>query len=243
MPESLTIGERELHVWYVELALDGDALLAAMHLLSVPERERAGGFRFERDRVPYIAAHAALRAILARYTHAEAAALTFGEEASGKPFLERPRDAVRFNLSHSGELGAVAIVRDAPVGIDIEAIARLPDVELLAESCFSNDERVALASVADAERPYSFLRGWTRKEAYLKAAGGGLRAPLDAFSVSLDTDAPHRVDCASDPRRWLVIPLHPGPAAVAAAVVPEDQWRLREDWWTAGRDPSIPRGS
>lgn len=221
----------ELHVRYVDLRIENVTLAAAERVLSREERDRAARFHFPHHRRRFIAAHSALRAILGTYAGREAASLVFALDALSKPLLAEPRGAIRFNLSHSGEFAAIAVVRDAPVGIDIETLAPVPDIESLAKSCFSAGERTALASAPVTHRLEHFLRGWTRKEAYLKATGDGLRAPLDTFTVSLDAQYPHLVRCESNPQRWLVIPLCAPDGAVAAAVVPDRGWHVSERGW------------
>jgi len=71
--------------------------------------------------------------------------------------------------------------------VDIELLRPVPDVESLARLVFSDVERRELELAPD---PVSaFLNGWTRKEAYVKALGLGLTAPLTEIIVSLSERA------------------------------------------------------
>jgi 4'-phosphopantetheinyl transferase len=233
LPIGPKIGHDEIHVWYVDLAAERRGAEAWPRLLSEAERERGNRFHFERDRFRFFGAHAALRRILSTYVDASPEALIFGEGAFGKPFITHPATLLRFSASHSGEIAAFAVAGDVDVGIDVEITDRhIDDVQSLAESCFSAAERDVLASAPAAERHLLFLRGWTRKEACVKATGKGLQVPLDGVSVSLHEDAPHAVRAADDPRAWTAIPLHPGPGAVAAVVATSQRaWLVRERWW------------
>lgn len=79
----------------------------------------------------------------------------------------------RLSLAARNDVLAVAFAR-GPVGVDIEPIVEgaLPLNLLRAQ------ERAVLERAAEAERGAAFLKLWTAKEAYLKAAGTGLlRAP------------------------------------------------------------------
>jgi 4'-phosphopantetheinyl transferase len=198
--------------------------------LSAAERERAIRFHFERDRFRYVAAHAALRRVLAAYVGAAPEELVFEEGEFGKPFLAHPPTKIRLSATHSEDMAAFAVAVDAEVGIDLEVVERrLSDVQSLAESCFSETECRALAAAPEADRKAVFLRGWTRKEAYLKAIGLGLQVPPEEVPVSFD-DVRHAVN------EWTVIPLNPGPRAIAALVAPAGrEWVIRERWLEGDR--------
>jgi 4'-phosphopantetheinyl transferase len=74
----------------------------------------------------------------------------------------------------------------------------------------------------------AFFRCWTRKEAFIKAKGGGLSIPLDQFDVSVAEDQPAallgtRPD-ALEASRWSLhnLPVKPGYAgALAVSVIDE----------------------
>ena len=204
----------EVHVWYVDFDVEQRASAGWPQLLSEAERERGARFYFERDRLRFFAARAALRKILGAYLEAKPEALVFGEGEFGKPFIAESR--VRFNASHSGDLAAIAVALEHEVGIDIEVIDRkLEDVESLAKVCFSEEEQRVLAATPEAERRVQFLRGWTRKEAVVKATGKGLQGLEDTADG------------------WQIVALDPGPRAVGALAVSEGRtWRIQERWWS-----------
>jgi 4'-phosphopantetheinyl transferase len=168
---------------------------AVPHLYSVldeSEREAARRFHFHVDRQRYVVAHGILRLLLGTYVGAAPGALHFTGGEFGKPALATRAGlpVVEFNLSHSGDLIAVAVTRGSPVGVDVEAVIELPDAEALAAHVFSAAERVALRRVADVDRMRAFFSCWTRKEAYIKGTGLGLSAGLDYFDVSLAPGEP-----------------------------------------------------
>jgi len=118
----------------------------------------------------------------------------------GKPSLRDGRLA--FSLAHTETLAIVAVSAVGPLGVDIERITRMGAIggarhhAALARRYFTADEAAAVASA-----PESFYRLWTRKEAWVKAQGGGLAIPLDTvdlrgdvagwFIDDLDVDAEH----------------------------------------------------
>lgn len=93
---------------------------------------------------------------------------------------------MRFNASHSGSFTVFAISDGLELGVDIEHIQRDIDFEPIAESHFTVSERDALRNLPATARREAFFAAWTRKEAYLKALGDGLRAPLNSIDVSLE---------------------------------------------------------
>src|SRR5262245_49932214 len=59
----------------------------------------------------------------------------------GKPRLTSPATDLEYSVSHAGERVAVAIARGGPVGVDVESLRRLPDVDTLAPHVLSAAER------------------------------------------------------------------------------------------------------
>ncbi|MES2945307.1 MAG: 4'-phosphopantetheinyl transferase superfamily protein [Pseudomonadota bacterium] len=107
----------------------------------------------------------------------------------GKPQLSAGQLDIdlRFNLSHTHGMVAVAIAIGLDVGIDVERIERrVADDMAIAEAYFSPSEQAQLHAITDpAQRRLAFIDLWTAKEAFIKALGRGLSMPLDSFSVDL----------------------------------------------------------
>jgi 4'-phosphopantetheinyl transferase len=175
-------------LWRVDLDAAPEAAAAAC--LSTAERERAERFVFPRDRARFVAAHAALRQVLAAQTRRAAARLEFVEGPFGKPVLAGDH-ALHFNLSHSQSLGLIAISRGAMVGaeigVDVELMRPVPDAMELAARCFSTAEVADLRAAPPGARDRAFLVGWTRKEACIKALGLGMSVDLPRLHVGLET--------------------------------------------------------
>lgn len=177
----------DVDVWCL-LAHPGEALPVGMaELLDGEERARAARFVVEEHRLRFILAHSVTRAVLAAYFGAEPAMLVFETEPGGKPRL---RDgALAFNLSHSHDAIVLAVTERFTVGVDVEWMRRLDDRDGLVRRFFSIREQGDFAALPEAERDEAFFRLWTRKEAYIKALGDGLRHPLNAFSMSCKPQA------------------------------------------------------
>ena len=110
---------------------------------------------------------------------------------NGKPVIQGP---VRFNVSHSGSVAAFAFAVGCELGLDVEEIRPFADLAAVAAQFFSPEEAAELAKLPRAEQELAFFRCWTRKEAYVKAVGTGLSAPLHDFQVSLQqSEATHFV--------------------------------------------------
>ena len=105
----------------------------------------------------------------------------------GKPELSARAGAgnLGFNVSHSDEIVLYGIARDHALGIDVEHVKDLEQMEDVAELFFSRQEFKAWRSFPAAARTKAFFRCWTRKEAFIKALGSGVSYPLDRFDVTL----------------------------------------------------------
>ena len=187
-------------LWRIDL--DQHVPAAAHARLSAEELARAARFVFPQDRHRYIAAHAALRQLLALHlTGADEAAgesrcasepLTLVAGRFGKPALATP-GRLHFNLSHSHGVALVALSADCEVGVDIERLRPMTDATAMAAAYFTPAEQAALAACGaesgDAARDRAFFTCWTRKEACLKALGIGLYLATHGFEVGVEPAA------------------------------------------------------
>lgn len=207
-----------------------------VELLDAEERARASRFLFERDRHCFVSSHAAVRRTLGALLERSPESLTFTKGRYGKPQLTNAPQDLRFNLSHAGELALLAVTVSRDVGVDLEQ-ERPVEVLTIAERFFSEGERQSLREYPPAGRKAAFFRGWTRKEAFIKALGSGLTFPLDGFEVSL-TDSPSDqllLGCSTAPDeldRWRIRSLVVPPGYTAAVAAGPGDWRVRQ--WPAG---------
>lgn len=217
--------ENELHVWRFGLDPPPSVLDRFEQTLSQDEIARADRFRGPGLRSRFIAGRGGLRAILARYVGCDPESLDFAYRENGKPWLtgEPHPQKLEFNLAHSHELALCAIVANRVVGVDIEHMRPMENGPAIIQRFFSPAERVAFLSLPESERFAAFYRGWTRKEAYLKAVGTGLATELDSFDVPLAPGEPPALlrigDDPSEPRRWLMCDIEPGAGYAGSLVV------------------------
>lgn len=237
--QDLRLPKGEVHIWKLRPEPEAD-LADYSRLLGSGERERAGRFRVVLLRHNFVVDHGRMRLILGVYAGLAPEALVFAVNKFGKPELvdagaTGPRGHLRFNLSHTEGLTLLAVCLDADLGVDVEAVRSMSDLEEIARSHFSTLENAALRAVEPDERQKAFFRCWTRKEAFLKAHGRGLSIPLDSFAVSIaDEDFPVLLECSWNPEeigRWAIFSLAPGPEFAGALAIQRGAWRIRWfDW-------------
>lgn len=108
------------------------------------------------------------------------------------------------------------------MGIDIE-MKKVIDFKRLIPRFFSEAEANAVVQSDDLQMSGSFYRVWTRKEAFIKAVGGGLSMPLQKFSVSTRMNNPIRIEridwAPQQTSEWTLIGLNRYPNYEAALAV------------------------
>ena len=233
--ELLKSPESGIQIWTAHLSLlRSNEIVELAALLDAAERSRAARFRFARDRQYYVAARGLLRQLLGTVLNRPASELIFEYGRNGKPAIAGTGSrGLHFNVSHSAGWAMFALAWDRELGIDLEAAGQLArkaqDLFDLAVRVLSPCElAIWRALPSDAARCNAFLRAWTRKEAYLKATGEGLRDRLERIEVALDAADPQRsltLPCFPQgeeiPRYWTLYDL-PSPLGFAAAVAIED---------------------
>ena len=216
-PSSLSLTTGEVHVWRVELDQPDDWLERFRSCLEADELERASRFHFEKHRRHFIAGRGFLRHVLARYVRTQPEALKFSYSAYGKPAVS----GLRFNMSHSHNVGLLAVAENQELGVDVEHIRADFATEDIARRFFSRAEVESFNALGVGERVAAFFRCWTRKEAYIKAIGLGMSQPLDEFDVTLGPEEQAALLYAKedDATRWQLSDLDVGPGYAGALIV------------------------
>lgn len=162
----------DIHVWRI----NRDSTCADLYEdIGPDEIERARRFKHTGDMRRFISDRHALRTVLAIYTGVRPHDIRYIKNAQGKPGLSGVSRAVRFNVSHSGDVTVIVISTDAEVGVDIEQVRDFPYAGVVAEF-FSEEEARVIGAQKTKERLKTFFSLWTVKEACCKVTGAGTSA-------------------------------------------------------------------
>jgi 4'-phosphopantetheinyl transferase len=219
-PRTPVLSANEVHVILVDLA---DVELATLApILDADEHSRAATFRRTDDRDRYIASHVAFREVVGAVLHKLPADVRWSMGRNHKPQVAGSTLGV--NLSHSGDRAAVALAWGREVGVDIEQVCAVDELELAAVALSPAEQR-ALLDYQDGRRD-AFYRVWVGKEALVKARGDGLGGPLTSFDVSAEPGA-EEVLIASrleDGRVWSIQRVDAGRDYAAAIAASSPPW-------------------
>lgn len=232
----------DLHLWCGWLDDPAHRTDLLQLLLTPDELKRAGRFHFERDRRRFVAGRAMLRQLLGAYVEDEPAALRFVYGPYGKPALSRRPSGqqLQFNVTHSGPIAVYAFARGTPVGIDVEEVRELNDIELIAGQFFSSIEVDLLRRLDPADRRREFLRLWTQREAFGKARGVDLDQALTLNGTRRSARIWQGTDDSSR-RRWQITPVRPASNYVGSVAYSGE--RLRMCCWQWPSTVEVPHAS
>lgn len=157
-------------------------------LLSREEHQRLSRFKIPEKQAEFILSRGILRLILASYLGAEPASVPIRIDPRGKPYLESSE--IEFNLSHSKNILLVGLNLANPLGIDVQEVYKITNLQTILRNHFSIREQEFLTSVPEARYLEEFFSLWSAKEAYLKALGAGFQeASKDLNILPLEADS------------------------------------------------------
>jgi 4'-phosphopantetheinyl transferase len=235
----VVLQEGVAHACIVPLYAGPQTVRRMYALLSPAERVRAARFAFDRDRRTFVMSHGILRRVLGKVCHDNPARLRFRQGLRGKPYLVDAPPGLQFNLSHTEGFCLVGVTRGAAIGVDVERVRATDDMPQLVRQCFSAAEQREFDALPQADRCRAFFKGWTRKEAFIKAIGDGLSYPLESFDVSLAPGAARLLSIggnAAAAAGWTMDALEPVPDVQAAVAVAAPGVRIQ---WHALTEVSI----
>ncbi len=141
----------------------------------------------------------------------------------------RPVDGgARQPVPHCGDLAMVALSTTRPVGVDVQQLVADTDARRVAGRFFPSAEARFVAEGRGRGGPAGrFTVLWTRKEASVKAAGGGL-----ARALAPPVHGPSPVVVHQPTGRYLVSDV-PAPSGFRAAVALQGTapYRVTRRWW------------
>jgi 4'-phosphopantetheinyl transferase len=105
--------------------------------------------------------------------------------AFGKPAVADDLPPMKFSVSHTDRLAAVAISPNLDIGIDVEGVDQNVGEGVLAG--FSHpQEKLELSDLLPRQKAREFIRLWTFKEALAKMIGTGLSLDFNTTRFMLD---------------------------------------------------------
>ncbi len=227
-PTETELRTGHVHVWLVRLDSSIEDAYDARVAFSDAEARRATRFLFAHHRTGYVRAHFVLRRLLAQYLGAVPHAVRLSRSEAGKPRLAS-HSGLSFNMSRTSDVALYGFSRDGEIGVDIEQVRSDIDTQSLANQFFTTSESTTIAGAGPDERIRLFFTAWVRKEAVLKAEGGGLSAGLSAVDV-----APQNAEslltvplCGSTRSFWHVVTLPPWHGHLAALATRRPPSRVR----------------
>ena len=177
-------------------------------LLSEEERAKAVGKGNPAMRARFEIGRGLRRKMLADATGLPPGEITFVESEEGKPCALNAA-GWDFNTSHSGDYVVVA-VGQRQVGVDLEQIRPVREMESIVDRYFHPDEAAAWSSLAPGLREEAFFVLWSAREASMKCVGLGLARGLSVTRVDpailTEQIAPAGVVCAMIEVRRLSAP-------------------------------------
>lgn len=190
----------ECHVWLVPVRpRPGWSALLDQH-----ERRKADRLTGTPAGTVFVTSRAAQRLVGAHYLGVAPTKVTIDRDCGhcdaqdvrhGRPVFRAAE--VDYSVSHTERWLAVAVTGSGRVGVDIEHLTAAPDPAGLARAALGADERDRFENLPPQDRATWLLSAWTRKEAAMKLAGLGLRAP------------PHQIDVTTPTARATAIPQWP----------------------------------
>ena len=192
-PKHPELAPHAVHLWAVDFAAQfaRDSLDAHLHWLNADEIARGQQRRNAQSRASYWGGRIVMRRLLCAYSGVANARLQLGAGARGKPALlnRLSRGDLCFNYSLSGDKALYAVAWNRQLGVDLEIIPRTINYHRLAKRKLSVDEQRAWRRIRSGHAQ-AMLACWTRKEAYGKTLGVGIRYYLNRVALCTELDSP-----------------------------------------------------
>jgi len=178
------LAKGEIHLWTASSDASAELLSKCYSALTDVEKSRIDYYKFKPSQDNFMVSQGGLRMLLSAYFNIAPQEVKIGRHNKGKPYSIDDY-SLTFNISNSENRVVYAISRAGEVGIDLEFIRPLPDLEELIDKNYTIKEAAYIRKIK-SEQLQRFFKFWTVKEAYLKAIGEGMRLTPDSLEFSVE---------------------------------------------------------
>ncbi len=218
----------EIHLWSASLDVGPERVRFYENCMDRRETRRAERYSVELSRERFICARGILKELLGKYVDVEPDMISFTLGRLGKPYLPyNISSELHFNSTDTQQEALFAFCRCAEIGIDIEFLTRNVRHREIAQRKFSLQEYDQYLQHPTSQQKNYFLKIWTRKEAYGKARGVGIRYRLNSVNL-VDGAGSDRLSIHDETGAiWEIVQFSPEPDITASVVVAGTGWQFR----------------
>ena len=170
-----------IHLWHTSRSSWKNKVEELRAVLSELESLRMEQLVFQNRAEDYLISRGVLRNILAQYLGQAPESVPIKTHPNGKPYL--PGSNLQFNLSHSDGFFLYGLALGAPIGIDLQRVYPISNINTIIKKYFSPEEQNLINSVNKNQLQDLFFAIWTAKEAYLKGTGEGFQRSANNFTI------------------------------------------------------------
>jgi 4'-phosphopantetheinyl transferase len=172
-----------VELWHGTIVAGDEHYQRYRRVLDEAEQAHAGRIKNELLQKRYVNIHGQLRNVLARILNESPEKIRIKKAVHGKPYLA-DNSELAFNLSYSVNTIVIAVGWNCQLGIDIEVCKQRANFSALVDKCFAKEEAAYWNILPEDTKKREFYRFWTRKEAFVKAAGQGIALGLNRCVVN-----------------------------------------------------------
>jgi 4'-phosphopantetheinyl transferase len=154
-------------------------------LLSDNEKERSEKYINVDDRVRFTVGRGITKLLLSLELNCTIKKINILYKKHGKPYIENSN--LYFNISHNQQL-YVVVISNKEVGIDVEEIKKVENIELLIKRTINERSLNELENLDENELQQRFIEDWVVKESYLKLLGSGINKPIKDINYILSEE-------------------------------------------------------
>ena len=227
----------EIHIWSSLLDQPEDLINLFHTSLSKEEKDRISKYKFKLLRDRQTVSKGLLKSFISSYLNIGTGEINFVQNEYGKPSLTPELNEIdlHFNISHSEHFGMFAFTIGKQLGIDIESVQEITNLNQIVDLCFSDSEKEWFYNSDPGLKKELFYKVWTGKEAYIKAIGKGLSFPLKEIEFKINSnnsiefqnvhgDLPYR-------GKWNIFTFNPHPNFISSLVVEANGLKIKKYSW------------